>query len=718
MKILAFVKKVISAPIYLIKKGGSKTRSIRTKLIAAFSLTIIPIFLLGMVSFFTSRQSLKSVAVDSSLSTLQQSNNYLNMALTNVDDLSLQIMSNEKIQEYLNFRVTEENNFEYFTLRSDVDSYIGSLTNGSKLVNNITFIKEDQVSGNANKYLNHETLTFEKLKENNNYAKVFENAGRATWFTRHSDLDAIPDNPTYAMSLMRIINSTSNGDSKGIVIIDVRKEIVDNLLKSISLGSTSQIHLVGPDGIDLISLPADKDGNTGDNVPETAAPDSEISSITSEEFYKSILATNEISGSEDVTFDGKPCLMEFNKIGETGFVLVGLIPTSELYTASNRILTITIFLIILAAVVSILMGVIMSTSMGRTINRIIKVAGQAASGDLTVNPTSRRKDELGTLTKSINSMITSMRDLIKQAATISATVDSSASTVASTSEQVASVSQEISRAIQEISQGATSQAADAEQGSQKMNELAAKINIVSENANAIVDFSKGTMSLTQKGLSTVSELEQRAQETTNITNAIIEDIKLLDSNSKSINKIISTISGIADQTNLLALNAAIEAARAGEAGRGFAVVADEVRKLAEQSMDATNEIVSIINDTQSQTAKAVEKAETSGGILKLQNESLQNTIEVFNNISRSMEQLAEKVEDSIKAISEMDNFKVQTVSVIENISAVSQQTAASSEEVTASTEEQLSSIQELAAYAQQLSDAAKNLNDSISKFKV
>lgn len=178
MKIPAFVKKVVSSPGKLFKMRGSKLHSIRTKLIAAFSITIIPIFLLGMVSFFSSRQSLKSVAVDSSLSTLQQSNNYLNLALTNVDDLSLQIMSNEKIQEYLDFRVTEENNFEYFTLRSDIDTYISSLTNGNKLVNNITFIKENDVAGNSNKYLSTDALSFEKLKGNKNYAKVFDNAGR------------------------------------------------------------------------------------------------------------------------------------------------------------------------------------------------------------------------------------------------------------------------------------------------------------------------------------------------------------------------------------------------------------------------------------------------------------------------------------------------------------------------------------------------------------
>jgi methyl-accepting chemotaxis protein len=713
MKITDGAKNVVSLPAkaysVIVRFLSRFTfRSIRTQLIAAFMITIIPILLLGIVSFYSSRDALKGVAVDSSLSTLTQSNNYLDLAMTNVDDLSIQIMSNEALQSYLNYNGTDE--YELYILRKDADSYINTLITINKLISSIYFVDTKGNILGQETNLKTDGLTVEALRNDKYYARVFESHGKSVWYARHSSMDATPERPDYAMSLIRVINSISTGGEKGVLFIDVKKNVVQNLLNQISLGQNSQIHMVSPDNIDIV-----KDAVATEQV---AGGTEKISNITSEVFYRDITASEEINGNKQVLYNGTENLMEFNKIGATGFVLIGLIPTAELYAASNRILTSTIILIILAIAVSVLIGFFMSTSMGRTINRIIKVAGQAAAGDLTVNPESKRKDELGTLTISIGAMIANMRNLIGQAAMIASSVGTSASTVATTSREVSSVSQEISNAIQEIAKGASAQAADAELGSEKMNELAQKINIVSEDSIAIGDLSRETMGLTQKGLSSVSDLDMRAKETTNIANAILDDIKMLDNNSKSIGKIMKVISGIADQTNLLALNAAIEAARAGESGRGFTVVADEVGKLAEQSMSATKEIISIIKDTQDQTSRAVQRAETSRGIMKLQNESLQNTIEVFGDISGSMEQLAQKVGNTRNVISEMDHYKIQTAAAIENISAVSEQTAASSQEVTASTQEQLSSIEELAEYAQQLKDAAGDLTKAISKFIV
>src|SRR5690606_12726575 len=194
-----------------------------------------------------------------------------------------------------------------------------------------------------------------------------------------------------------------------------------------------------------------------------------------------------------------------------------------------------------------------------------------------------------------------------------------------TAEEVSASSNEIATAIQEIARGAGEQAHDVEQGVDKIQSLAEEINKVSQNVDTIHEISEKSIEITQKGILSIDNLSNCAQETTNIANLMLSDMQALSQESKSIGKIINVIDGIADQTNLLALNAAIEAARAGEAGKGFAVVASEVKKLAEQSMEATKEIANILNATIKKTEESLKQAQAADEIIKLQNQAVNAT---------------------------------------------------------------------------------------------
>ena len=693
-KVVKFSKPVVSV--------FSSMKSIRVKLILSFLVPIVLIVAQGLISFSNTYSTTKGIAKQSSITAMETSGKYLDVVFRSIDDIAGRLFADPDIQDYLAKEYTDDEIVDKFALVKRVSSKFQSNSSFNPDIKGIMLISGNDGSGSIST-----NIILNDVKDAPFMTTLSENASGTSWFGYHKDIDKLNNavSTDYSLSEIKLVKDINTMNTVGLIVIDVKPDMVSSLMESIKLGSDGKkqlIHFVGPDGRVITN------GQTVEN-----------SDITKQKFYTDILNNTEPKGSMDnVKYNGTTYLTTYYKVGTSGYTLIGMLPQSELTAAANGIVLTTIIIIVLAVVIAFLIGYLMANSMSRTINRIIKASGKAASGDLTVTLESRRKDELGILTRGINSMIQNMRRLIEQTINVSEKVTNSADTVSTTSNQVSAVSQEISRAIQDISQGASAQASDAEQGVEKISILAENINYVTENVKSIDLLTHDTMNMTQSGITSVEDLDVKASRTASISREIVGDIKELDVQSKSIGKIVKVISSIADQTNLLALNAAIEAARAGDAGKGFAVVADEVRKLAEKSIDSAHEIANIIKSTQDQMAITVEKASMTESILSSQNEAVLNTTSVFKGIKASMEKLSEQVEQIISRVTEMEENKTHAINSIQNISAVSQETAASSQEVTASTEEQLSSIEELSRFADELKSASEELQKSISKFKL
>lgn len=687
--------------------------SMRTKLISAFLATVIPIVLLGYISYNSAFSAINETAADTSLETMRQVDKYIGLLLSGVEDLSMQIYREQGFQEYIS-SVYEDSNEEITALQKKVYNSLMNYRLNSKMIDDIYIILDNNRSVSASKVdMQINQNSFQDIKKSQLFSEATERNGEAFWVGSHTELNQYTSrSSSYALSLVKPLRNMHGSGNQliGILMIDIKYITISDTLKNTNFGNGSELHLISPDFRDIAHVV----NNESSEILDTSVENNQI--IPQELFSK-------IIGGESGEFliddyKGQEHLILHTYIGNTGYVLIGLTPTVNFADRALGIKNITNLLTIIAAAFAILIGLFLALNMDRAIKNIIDYSNKAADGDFTVSLKTKRRDELGILAKSFSMMISNMRELIVGAKETADTVIDLAGTVNGTSKEVKSVSHEVSRAVEEIAKGAGGQAEDAEQSSIKMGELATKINAVSDFATTIEAYSKDTINFTKQGFSSVIDLKNKAEQTTEITKGIISDIQDLDNNTKSISKVVKVIEEIADQTNLLALNAAIEAARAGDAGRGFAVVAEEIRKLAEQSALSTKEITEIVRNNNIQTGQIAEKATYTGDILASQNKAMENTLDAFTKISDSMDSLSHKVDDISAGVKDMDSNKEDVLLSIQEISSASEEIAASTEEVIASTQEQLSSIDELSNFAQQLNDAAKILQEAIKRFTV
>ena len=675
-------------------------RSIRVKLMLFFLVPVVFILILGNTAYRESSSAIINTFTDATISSIKKTSEYYELVLHNVEDKALQFANDASAREYYSGTyagdILEESK-KFKAVRSNAttmvtaDRFMESITIVTNYGQPVTSLGAFDVT--VNPYAEFSTTEEAKKLDSREITNL--------WSGYHPFIDEQLDMMVskYAISLTRLYLS-SGSKPIGYLITDISMDAVTDVMKTLELPDDSRFAFISPDGREITA-----EGDVAEPI------------FVNEPFFADALKSEDALGHKQVEYKGNQMLFIYSKIGKTGAMVSALIPETHLTSQADSIKSMTNFWVLIASAAAIGIGIYVSYIIGKVIKRMMKTLNAASNGDLTVTVQSKRKDEFGILSESINQMIGHMKSLIIKASGVGRNVIESSKNVSENSELLLISSKDISSAITEIQQGNEQQAEDTEHCLKLTDELADQINLVAENSKAIEEITLNTKNVVKDGIKEIDQLNIATNESIKATKQTIQEIEDLERESKTITAIISVINDIAEQTNLLSLNASIEAARAGDAGRGFAVVAGEIRNLSQKTVTAASEIEGIIKKISAKTHKTVITVKDAEGVSKSTEARLNNVVKLFHNINLHVDDLAAKLEGIASGIEEINHSKADTLSAIENISAVAEETSAASEEVDATAQQQLDSVKRLNDSAKALNREAAELEAAIMIFK-
>jgi methyl-accepting chemotaxis protein len=373
---------------------------------------------------------------------------------------------------------------------------------------------------------------------------------------------------------------------------------------------------------------------------------------------------------------------------------------------------------IVIMVLAVSIGIIITGRLTKPIVKMSERLEDFAKGDFTVGFELHSKDEIGKMSDALNHMRETLSSTVGGIKQIASQVFDSSKELTLITEETTNIAHGISQASDDLAMGSSELATNAQEGLNSLSKLADEIIKINQRAETMKSFIEQTSEANQTGTSSLKELQAAIVDNVKTTDNIRAQVELLTENSKSISEITSVIKNIADQTRLLALNASIESARAGESGRGFSVVAAEIGKLSEQTSRSIAVIDSIIQKLEESIETTREYMLEGSKAINKTSETSDETSRAFSIIEHSITNVINEIQDIIQDISKINHDKDKVVADFESISAIAEQSSSSTEEISAVMEQQLSNIDSVSAATKKLQAIAADLENSMRIFKV
>ncbi len=671
------------------KRKKLRVGSLQNKIVVCFTVPIVFMILVGVIAYRKASAGMSQQFLDSTEQTMKMTVSYMDVIDSFVAGEALKYAFDSELNRYFSGAYEGDGSaVERRDLLNDQKANVQSTQFGNEFISNVHIIPSQDLLLIS---------TFDSVRTNGFYAEYQEevtqqSGGKVSrWTDWHHALDE-----KMVLSEMRYIMSyqIQSKNKSAMVVIDIKPESVKGLLQDLILGEGSIAAFVTPGGREIVTEYLEEGEESAFAAGETV--------LYKEPFFQECMQSGESIGHMEVDFQGREYLFVYGIVQDSGAAICMLVPSGMVTGQASQIGWITFAMVVIAMVVAGFIGVTITISIRGNMKKISTGLEQVAEGNLTGSVRVSGRDEFGDLAQSANHMIQNNKKLVNKVHGATDQLELSADEVKRASEIISDYSLDITQAITEINAGMNRQSLHAQECMEKTGHLSDDMQEVGQVVEKVEMLVQETDTMIRKGMEIIEVLGRRAQETTDITNQVGVSIEQLSQETENISVFAETITGISKQTNLLSLNASIEAARAGDAGKGFAVVAEEIRKLADDSARAAGEISHNVQHISTRTLDSVQNARQAEEMVALQGDAVQEVIQVFAGMRDRMRELVNGLKEIVASTEQADKERAETLDAVQNISQIIAETAENAEIVNQTSEKLMENVDNLSRTADAL----------------